>query len=130
MSTVVSVAAAKERFEELIERADKGDRVIIRRRGKPPLALVRLTELEADGNAREPSAETRRQRLEWAAAKLGDRFRLSAKQERRLAALAKKNKKGTLTPEEHKELFDLLHEYERLTAERAKALGELLNQSP
>ncbi|MCS6860805.1 MAG: type II toxin-antitoxin system prevent-host-death family antitoxin [Abditibacteriales bacterium] len=125
MSITVSAAQAKERFEELLEQAGRGDRVIIRRRGKPALALVRLTELKTNGNARGSSRETLQERLERAAKRLGNRFRLSAKQERRVAMLAKKNKKGTLTEAERAELFQLLHEMEELSRQRAKALGEL-----
>lgn len=129
MNTTVSVAEAKERFDELVERAGKGDRVIIRRRGKPSLVLARQTALESNGSKGETPLDAHRQRVQQAAKKLGNQFRLTAKQERRLAVLARKNKKGALTSEERKELFDLLHEYERLTAERAQALGALLNQS-
>lgn len=40
MTEVVSVADAKRRFSELIERVGRGERFIVARRGKPVLALV------------------------------------------------------------------------------------------
>ena len=38
--TALSVADAKARFSELIERVGRGERFVISRRGKPALALV------------------------------------------------------------------------------------------
>jgi prevent-host-death family protein len=40
MTEVVSVADAKRRFSELIERVARGERFVVTRRGKPVLALV------------------------------------------------------------------------------------------
>jgi prevent-host-death family protein len=40
MTEVVSVADAKRRFSELIERVGRGERFVVTRRGKPVLALV------------------------------------------------------------------------------------------
>ena len=40
MTEEVSVADAKRRFSELIERVGRGDRFVVTRRGKPVLALV------------------------------------------------------------------------------------------
>jgi len=40
MTEVVSVADAKRRFSELIERVSRGERFLVTRRGKPVLALV------------------------------------------------------------------------------------------
>jgi prevent-host-death family protein len=40
MTEVVSVADAKRRFSELIERVGRGERFLVTRRGKPVLALV------------------------------------------------------------------------------------------
>jgi len=39
MTEVLSVADAKRRFSELIERVGRGERFVIARRGKPVLAL-------------------------------------------------------------------------------------------
>ncbi len=51
MTDVVSVAEAKRRFSELIERVGRGERVVVTRRGKPVLALV-----PPDAAAEEPEA--------------------------------------------------------------------------
>jgi len=40
MTEVLSVAEAKRRFSELIERVGRGERFLVTRRGKPVLALV------------------------------------------------------------------------------------------
>jgi len=40
MTETVSVADAKRRFSELIERVGRGERFLVTRRGKPVLALV------------------------------------------------------------------------------------------
>ncbi len=40
MTEVVSVADAKRRFSELIERVGRGERFLVTRRGMPVLALV------------------------------------------------------------------------------------------
>ena len=40
MTEQVSVADAKRRFSELIERVGRGERFLVTRRGKPVLALV------------------------------------------------------------------------------------------
>jgi prevent-host-death family protein len=40
MTEVVSVAEAKRRFSELIDRVARGERFVVTRRGKPVLALV------------------------------------------------------------------------------------------
>lgn len=40
MTEVISVADAKRRFSELIERVGRGERFVVTRRGKPVLALV------------------------------------------------------------------------------------------
>ena len=40
MTEVVSVADAKRRFSELIERVGRGERFLVTRRGTPVLALV------------------------------------------------------------------------------------------
>ena len=40
MTEVLTVADAKRRFSELIERVGRGERFVVTRRGKPVLALV------------------------------------------------------------------------------------------
>ena len=40
MTEVLSVADAKRRFSELIERVGRGERFVVTRRGRPVLALV------------------------------------------------------------------------------------------
>ena len=40
MTSTFSVAEAKRRFSELIERVQHGERIVVSRRGKPALALV------------------------------------------------------------------------------------------
>ena len=47
MTEVVSVADAKRRFSELIERVGRGERFLVTRRGKPVLALVPAHEAAA-----------------------------------------------------------------------------------
>jgi prevent-host-death family protein len=97
MDTVVTVKDVKQRLSELLERAAQGERVIIHQRGKPLLALTRLDAMAEKEAAPSQEPETREQRLERVAAKLGRRFRLSPTQQRRLEALGQKNKQGTLT---------------------------------
>jgi prevent-host-death family protein len=46
MTEVVSVADAKRRFSELIERVGRGERFVVERRGKPVLALVPPTDVD------------------------------------------------------------------------------------
>ena len=48
MTETVSVADAKRRFSELIERVGRGERFLVTRRGKPVLALVLPSEVPAD----------------------------------------------------------------------------------
>ena len=45
MSEVVTVADAKRRFSELIDRVGRGERFVVTRRGKPVLGLVPPQEL-------------------------------------------------------------------------------------
>lgn len=40
MPEMLSVAEAKRRFSELIDRVGRGERIVVTRRGKPVLALV------------------------------------------------------------------------------------------
>lgn len=47
MTEVLSVADAKRRFSELIERVGRGERFLVTRRGKPVLALVPADEVPA-----------------------------------------------------------------------------------
>ena len=48
MTEVLSVADAKRRFSELIERVGRGERFLVTRRGKPVLALVLPSEIPAE----------------------------------------------------------------------------------
>jgi len=48
MTEEVSVADAKRRFSELIERVGRGDRFVVTRRGKPVLALVPLDDVQVE----------------------------------------------------------------------------------
>jgi prevent-host-death family protein len=48
MTEVVSVADAKRRFSELIERVGRGERFVVTRRGKPVLGFVSPAEMPAD----------------------------------------------------------------------------------
>ncbi len=125
MSVVVSVTDAKSRLSELLDRAANGEEIVIERRGKMPVALVPQTKSKMDGKKSLPTVETPSQRAARLAKKLGNRYRLSSQQQRRLEALAKKNKQGALTDTECKELFDLLAEYDRMTLLRAKAMGDM-----
>src|SRR5262249_8740322 len=125
MSIIVSVSDAKNRLGELLDRAASGEIVIIDRRGKTPVALVPKRKRKTNGKKFPSSVETSSQRAARLAKKLGNRYRLSPRQQRRLQALAKKNKEGRLTPEENKEMLDLLAEYDRMTLLRAKAMGAM-----
>lgn len=40
MTQTLSVAETKRRFSELIERVQRGERIVVSRRGKPVVALV------------------------------------------------------------------------------------------
>jgi prevent-host-death family protein len=40
MAEILSVAEAKRRFSELIQRVNRGERFLVTRRGKPAVALV------------------------------------------------------------------------------------------
>ena len=130
MDTVVSVTDIKTHLSDVLERADSGDRVIIRRRGKPPLALIRLDAPEDTRVSRRkkssPARPAMAQRLERASQQLGQRFRLSPRQQRRLETLGRKNKQGKLTEAECTELLQLLHRIEALSRQRAQALSERL----
>jgi prevent-host-death family protein len=126
MDTIVTVRDVKSRVSELLERASQGERVIIRQRGKPTLALTRLDESAENAELPSQVTETKRRHLERAAVKLGNRFRLSPKQQRRLEVLGQKNKQGTLTDAERAELFQLLHKLEEMSRQRAQALDERL----
>jgi prevent-host-death family protein len=48
MTETVSVADAKRRFSELIERVGRGERFLVTRRGKPVLALIPSDDVPAD----------------------------------------------------------------------------------
>ncbi len=48
MTETVSVADAKRRFSELIERVGRGERFLVTRRGKPVLALVPADEAQSE----------------------------------------------------------------------------------
>jgi len=125
MDTIVTVKDMQQRLSELLQRAAQGERVIIRQRGKPSLALIKLNEADAQTTLPGPETDTKGQRLERAAGKLGKRFRLSSAQQRRLESLGQKNKQGTLTETERTELFQLLHTLEELSRQKAQALAEL-----
>lgn len=51
MTEVVSVADAKRRFSELIERVGRGERFLVTRRGRAVLALVPVHEAGVDEDA-------------------------------------------------------------------------------
>jgi len=125
MDTIVTVKDMQQRLSELLQRAAQGERVIIRQRGKPSLALIKLNEADEQTTLPGPETDTKGQRLERAAGKLGKRFRLSSAQQRRLESLGQKNKQGTLTEAERAELFQLLHTLEELSRQKAQALAEL-----
>jgi len=127
MDTIVTVKDMQQRLRELLQRAAQGERVIIRQRGKPSLALIKLNEADEQTTLPRPETDTTRQRLERAAGKLGKRFRLSSAQQRRLESLGQKNKQSTLTETEaeRSELFQLLHTLEELSRQKAQALAEL-----
>jgi prevent-host-death family protein len=125
MDTIVTVKDMQQRLSELLQRAAQGERVIIRQRGKPSLALIKLNEADEQTTLPGPETDTKGQRLERAAGKLGKRFRLSSAQQRRLESLGQKNKQGTLTEAERTELFQLLHTLEELSRQKAQALAEL-----
>lgn len=46
MTETLSVADAKRRFSELIDRVGHGERFVVTRRGKPVLGLVPVTDAE------------------------------------------------------------------------------------
>lgn len=46
MTEMLSVADAKRRFSELIDRVQRGERFVVARRGRPVLALVPADEAE------------------------------------------------------------------------------------
>jgi len=48
MTEVLSVADAKRRFSELIERVQRGERFVVSRRGKPVLALVPAEDAQSE----------------------------------------------------------------------------------
>jgi prevent-host-death family protein len=125
MDTIVTVKDMQQRLSELLQRAAQGERVIIRQRGKPSLALIKLNEADEQTTLPGPEIDTKGQRLERAAGKLGKRFRLSSAQQRRLESLGQKNKQDTLTEAERTELFQLLHTLEELSRQKAQALAEL-----
>jgi len=125
MDTIVTVKDIQQRLSELLQRAAQGERVIIRQRGKPSLALIKLHEADEQTTLPGPETDTKGQRLERAAGKLGKRFRLSSAQQRRLESLGQKNKQGTLTEAERSELCQLLHTLEELSRQKAQALAEL-----
>jgi prevent-host-death family protein len=125
MDTIVTVKDMQQRLSELLQRAAQGERVIIRQRGKPSLALIKLNEADEQTTLPGPEIDTKGQRLERAAGKLGQRFRLSSAQQRRLESLGQKNKQDTLTEAERTELFQLLHTLEELSRQKAQALAEL-----
>jgi len=52
MTEVLSVADAKRRFSELIERIQRGERFVVARRGRPVLALVPADEAERTAEPR------------------------------------------------------------------------------
>ena len=126
METIVTLRELKHRLSEWLERAACGERVVIHQQGKPALALTRVEALQAEGEPSVPSSTTTQQRLERAAVKLGPRFRLSPKQQKRLALLGQKNKQGVLTEEERAELEQLLHTLEVIARQRAQALSALM----
>ena len=114
MSVMVTLSDAKMRLGELVELAAGGEEIVIRRRGKAPVALVSKA-----------AAETPAQRGARLAAQLGNRYRLTPEQQARLEWLAAENQKGALLPEEHREMMDLLDEFGRLTVQRAQAISEM-----
>jgi prevent-host-death family protein len=125
MDTIVTVKDMQQRLSELLQRAAQGERVIIRQRGKPSLALIKLNEADEQTTLPGPETDTQGQRLERAAGKLDKRFRLSSVQQRRLESLGQKNKHGILTEAERTELCQLLHTLEELSRQKAQALAEL-----
>ena len=48
MTEMLSVADAKRRFSELIDRVQRGERFVVARRGRPVLALVPTDEAERE----------------------------------------------------------------------------------
>ena len=48
MTEVLSVADAKRRFSELIERVGQGERFVVTRRGNPVIGLVPLADVPSD----------------------------------------------------------------------------------
>jgi len=50
MTEVLSVADAKRRFSELIERVGRGERFLVTRRGQPVLALVAPEHVKAESD--------------------------------------------------------------------------------
>jgi prevent-host-death family protein len=55
MSDPLSVAEAKRRFSELLDRVGAGERIVVARRGKPAVALVPPEDGMARGPRRPPT---------------------------------------------------------------------------
>lgn len=51
MSSGIPVAEAKRRFSELIDRVQRGERIIVSRRGKPVLALSHPAQTAGGGRS-------------------------------------------------------------------------------
>ena len=66
MDTIVTVKDMQQRLSELLQRAAQGERVIIRQRGKPSLALIKLNEADEQTTLPGPETDTKGQRLEHA----------------------------------------------------------------
>lgn len=115
MDTIVTARQAKDRFPELLELAARGERVVIRQRGKPSLTLTRL---------QEPHGTTGK-RLQHAMRDLNRGFELPRKEQHRLEVLARKNEQGKLTKAEQTELDGLLHRLHELSRGKAQAFAKL-----
>ncbi|NCO36956.1 MAG: type II toxin-antitoxin system prevent-host-death family antitoxin [Armatimonadetes bacterium] len=128
MDTVVSVTDVRSKLEELLDRAARGERLIIRRRGKRSVALVPFPkERQKVGGRTARESDGPQRDLSLLSGKLGDRFSMSDREQRRLEILAKKSKcDGQLTGKETEELDQLLHRLEDLSRQKAEAIGNLL----
>jgi prevent-host-death family protein len=55
MTEVLGVADAKRRFSELIDRVRNGERIVVTRNGKPAVALVPPTSIDAEASSGPPT---------------------------------------------------------------------------
>ena len=113
MSFRVTLRQIKERVEDyMVKAVEEGEPCVVRRNGKDYAVILSHAEWERWWLGRQLDA-------------LGEKYRVSPAQQERAEELCEEQGRRVLSPDERRELRQLLKEFDKIMLRRAKALERL-----